>query len=308
MVTSAHEHRVVARVETLLPDLSAREGRVAQTLLSNYPMAGLKTVAELAEQSGVSTATVLRFVKRLGFAVYADFQAALRADLEITLQSPLIRFATAAPEQHGTDGSFFTRYAGVVIAHLNAVQRSVPAAEFEAAVDCLCDLKRDIYVLGGRYSSSVGRYLVDLLKASRARVHYVDGQTQKWPHHLLDFNKSSVLVVIDIRRYQRDVVAFATLAHERGATVILLSDQWHSPVARVANHLIAFPVSSPSVFDSLAVGVVVVEALVGAAAFRLGDSAQERTALLETLRQPFAPAAAPDPTRHLRDTKKGNAS
>lgn len=300
-----HEHQVTARVETLLPDLSAREGRVAQTLLANYPMAGLKTVADFAEQSGVSTATVLRFVKRLGFSVYADFQAALRADLEITLQSPLIRFATAAPEQQDADGTFFTRYAGVVINHLNAVQRSVPASEFEAVVDCLCDLKRDIYVLGGRYSSSLGRYLVDLLKASRARVHYIDGQSQKWPHYLLDFNKTSVLIVIDIRRYQRDVVAFAALAHERGAMVILLSDQWHSPAARVANHLIAFPVSSPSVFDSLAVGVVVVEALVGAAAFRLGESAQQRTALLETLRRPFAPAAAPDPTRDLHGSKKG---
>lgn len=308
MAGSEDGYQVMERVEALLPDLSAREGRVAQALLTNYPVAGLRTVAELAEQSGVSTATVLRFVKRLGFPVYSDFQAALRADLEITLQSPLIRFAAAAPEQQDAGGSFFTRFAGAIAEHLAAVQRSLPASEFEAVVGCLCDLKRDIYVLGGRYSSSFGRYLTDLLKASRHRVHYIDGQTQKWPHYLLDFNKSSVLVVVDVRRYQRDVVTFAGLAHERGATVILLSDQWHSPVARIASHVIAFPVSSPSVFESLAVGTVVIEALVGATAFRLGDSAKKRTALLETLRQPFSAVTASIVEKGLHETEKGKAS
>lgn len=279
---------VFGRAEALLPDLPAREARVAQALLADYPMAGLRTVAELASRAGVSTATVLRFVNRLGFAVYADFQAALRRHLEEALQSPLARLATTAAR--GLEGSsFFDAYAAAMIGQIETVRRTMPAGEFRAAVELLADPKREIHVLGGRYSSSVGRYLVDLLKALRGKVRYVDGQTQAWPQELLDFGRGTVLVALDVRRYQDDVVTFARLAAERGSTVVLLSDQWHSPAARHAAHLLAFPVASPSVFDSLVVGLVVVEALVGAVAARLGPSSRTRIELLERLRRPLAP-------------------
>lgn len=65
---------VLERLKRELTDLSGREARAARHLLANYPVAGLTTVADFADQSGVSTATILRLVRRLGFTIYADFQ------------------------------------------------------------------------------------------------------------------------------------------------------------------------------------------------------------------------------------------
>ena len=111
---------------------------------------------------------------------------------------------------------------------------------------------------------------------------------------LLDMGRGSVLVVFDVRRYQADVIEFARGADRRGATVVLLTDTWQSPAARAADHVLGFPVGSPSVFDVLTLGMALAEALVGAVALRLGDAARERIAALEELRDPFGPDSRED--------------
>ncbi len=282
------EPSVYDRIQELMAAFTDRERRVAQTLLANYPVAGLETVSRLAGTAGVSTATVLRFVNKLGFALYSDFQAALRSQLTETLQSPLTRMA-AARDRADAQASFLHRFTEAVTANARSMLDTLPASEFEATVELLCDTRRQIHVLGGRYSSSVGRYLVDFLKALRPRVGYIDGQTQKWPNHLLDFDRNTVLIVFDTRRYQSDVGAFARLAAERGCQIVLFTDIWHSDIARVAHRVLAFPVTVPSIFDSVAVGFIMAEALVGACAEKLGERSRTRIEDLEAFRMPLAP-------------------
>lgn len=281
---------VLERLRSELPELSGRESRAARHLMANYPMAGLTTVAEFAEQSGVSTATILRLVKRLGFSVYADFQASLRQHLEETLQSPLIRFADRPGADDGAANTFLERFLSAMADQVRALRDGAAgmADEFDKVVQLLCDPRRDIHVLGGRYSSNVGVYFADLLASVRGKVFTIRGQTQIWPQHLLDMGRSSVLVAIDVRRYQPDVVEFAHAASRRGATVVLLTDPWRSPASRVADHVLSFPVESPSVFDALTPGMAMAEALVGAAASRLGETGRARVGTLEDLRRPFA--------------------
>lgn len=290
-MTRPEEMPVLERLRHELPQLSGREARVARHLMANYPLAGLKTVAEFADGSGVSTATVLRLVKRLGFPVYADFQAALRQHLEETLQSPLIRFGQrqdgdkAAPPKT----AFLNRFLDAMTAHLQAMHEHVPASEFDKVVALLADPRRDIHVLGGRYSSHIGAYFADMISAVRGRIHVVSGQTQRWPQHLLDIGKTSVLVAFDVRRYQQDVIEFTRSAAKRGATVVLMTDIWQSPAARVATHVLGFPVVAPSIFDVLGPGMILTDALIGAVADQMGDAGKARVELLEEVRQPFAP-------------------
>lgn len=288
-MTAPYGNSVLELLKREMADLSDREARAARHLLANYPMAGLTTVAEFAGQSGVSTATVLRLVKRLGFPVYADFQASLRRHLEETLQSPLIRFAEREKTVGGGSETFLGRFLASVEQQARAMQAAEIAHEFDRVVALLADPRRDIHVLGGRYSSNVGAYFADLLSSVRGKIYVISGQTQRWPQQLLDMGRSSVLVAIDVRRYQQDVIDFAEAADRQGATVVLLTDPWRSPSARVADHVLTFPVESPSVFDVLTPGMAMAEALVGAAAGRLGLAGRARMATLEELRGTLAP-------------------
>lgn len=287
-MTEQADASVLERLRGEMPALRGREARAARHLMTNYPMAGLTTVAEFAAQSGVSTATILRLVKRLGFPVYAEFQASLRGHLEETLQSPLLRFGERQHRERAARNSFFDRFVETMAAQLQSLRDHVSAGDFDKVATLLADPRRDIHVIGGRYSSNLATYMADLLASIRGKVHTVRGQTQTWPHYLLDVGKGSVVLVIDVRRYQPDVVAFARAASKRGATVILLTDIWRSPASRSADHVLGFPVESQSVFDVLTVGVALGEALVGAVANKVGEAGKARIELLEELRRPFA--------------------
>jgi DNA-binding MurR/RpiR family transcriptional regulator len=275
---------VQERLRRAMPDLSSREARAARHLLANYPIAGLTTVAELAQQSGVSTATILRLMKRIGFPVYSDFQEALRNHIEETLQSPLLRIDQRPAGARRTTDSFFARFAESLTEHVRSMPELISEKDFNRAVALLSDPRRDIYFLGGRYSRHVAGYMADLLSAVRAKVHVIEGQTQSWPQRLLDIGRRSVLVALDVRRYQTDVVDFVEAAANRGANIILLTDIWQSPGSRSAQVVLTFPVKSPSIFDALTLGMGLAEALVGATAGKMENAGKRRIQSLEQLR------------------------
>lgn len=296
---------VLEQLRKTLPELSTREARAARHLMTNYPMAGLTTVAEFAEQSEVSTATVLRLVRRLGFPVYSDFQEALRAHIEETLQSPLLRFGERKEKGAATGKSLLAQTATRMKSHLDALQDHISDEEFERAVALLADQRRAIHLIGGRYSSNVARYMGDLLTAVRGKVATISGQTETWPQHLLDMGRSSVLVVFDVRRYQGDVIAFSEAAAKRGAAIILFTDVWQSPAARDARVVLPFGVDSPSIFDMLTIGMGVAEAVVGAVAERADEAGMKRIEQLEQLRSGIAAGHRGTGRGKQRSTKEG---
>ena len=59
-------------------DLTPAERRLSDSLLRDYPVAGLQSITKLAEAAGVSTPTVIRLARKLGFEGYPEMQAALR--------------------------------------------------------------------------------------------------------------------------------------------------------------------------------------------------------------------------------------
>lgn len=273
------------RLTGLIPELSKREARAARHLAAHFPLAGLGTVAEFAQASGVSTATVLRLVRKLGYDGYTSFQTALKAHLETSLQSPLTRYDM---RRDGPDpaqgGDFPDRYFGQLAADMTALQQGLDRHSFEEIVELLSNPRRPVFVIGGRYSGHIARYFSDLLTSIRPGVTAMGDSQPRWDAHLLDIGRLSVVVVFDVRRYQSDLAVFAQQAAAQKAHVILLTDPWMSPIARVAGHVLSFPVAAHSVFDVLVSGMAVAEALLAAIARKTSTRGKDRMTALERLR------------------------
>ena len=263
--------------------LTAQERKAAQALLTNYPTAGLAPVAEFAERAAVSAPTVLRFVAKLGFLGYPDFQRQLREELEAQLASPLAKPAHKA-RPRSPQRPFIDPFAEAAVANLQGTFRNLREDDFSAIVDLLCDRRRSVHLIGGRFTDALARYLAAHLSLVRPDVRHVPSGIGVWRDRLLDIKRRDVLVVFDIRRYQEDVVAFARDAAARGPEIVLVTDQWISPISRQAKHVLACRVAAPSRWDSSVVLLAVVEALTAAATDRLGEFARKRIEELERLR------------------------
>ena len=266
---------IAARIEAM----PAGERRAAQALIANYPMIGLKTVADFSARAGVSSPTILRFVSRIGFQNYAEFQSALNDELAEQLQSPASRSQTRKP----TPGEQAPLLAAT-IDNINETFRQLAGRPIADSADLLAEPRQRIHLLGGRFTDPLAAYTAAHLSIVRAGVYHLSGQESLWRDRLIDMGRRDVLVIFDIRRYQESLVRLAEKAQKRGVRVVLLTDQWLSPIARFATHVIAGRTAVPSAWDSSASLFVVCERLIAEVTARSGEAAAARLRDVEALR------------------------
>ncbi|MBT5433894.1 MAG: MurR/RpiR family transcriptional regulator [Rhodospirillaceae bacterium] len=266
-------------------DLTPAERRVARTLFSTNLMAGFDTVAELAQRSQVSGPTIVRFASKLGFAGYPEFQRALRSDLAARIDSPLRLYGKSSPEQPG--GELLDHVRDVFVHGLESMFANLPPPEFAAVVEILADRKRPVWMTGGRFTQACAEMLQAHLYQLRPNCQVIAYTPAGRADALLDVARRDVLLVFDVRRYQKDTIALTRTAKAQGATVVLITDPWLSPIADLADHVLTVDVEAPSPYDSMVPSVALVEALVAGVVAKLGKTTRSRISNLERLREGY---------------------
>ncbi len=267
------------RITASLPSLTNAERRAARALLARYPTAGMETVAHFAERAGVSGPTILRFIAKLGFEGYGDFRSALREELEAQSQYPLTR-----PPERDTASSGLAVLGNRLSATIHDTLTMCDRHELQRFVEALSDERRDVYLLGGDFTDVAARHLEFHLRKMRPRVHLVEPNSIRRADQLADVRRKDLFILFDIRRYQRDSVASARLAATRGATVVLITDQWMSDAAEVADIVFRARVDGPSRWDSLIGMVALVEILVQAYDEQVWSRSKTRVETIEAHR------------------------
>jgi DNA-binding MurR/RpiR family transcriptional regulator len=266
-------------VRQRLDSLSPAERRLARVLLASYPIAGLESVARFAERAGVSPPTVTRFITKLGFRGYPEFQEKLRHEVQARLSSPLARYR-GDPQRDSAIGDALESSAH----SLRATRDLLSDRDLKEAVELLADVRRRVMILGGRVSAPLARYLAGQLHLLRPGVGLVDSERSAPAQQLIDMRKTDVLVVFDYRRYQPDTIESARVAAARGCDVILFTDPWLSPASAFARQVLVTSVETGGPFDSLVGAMAVVEAVIAAVLRQLGSRAEARMQSLERLR------------------------
>ncbi|GJF31363.1 sugar isomerase [Kitasatospora sp. NE20-6] len=266
-----------------LGECSPAERKVGRVLLAGWPAAGFETIATLAERADVSAPTVIRFVNRLGYRGFPDFQTALRAELDERQASPLTLYAAGNYRAPAGDGSEEPPGPAGLLAHgrevfTAAVDRTlaeVTPHDLGRAVQLLADPKRRITLVGGRFSQLFAQYLGLHLMQMRDDVRLLPDRPVERTAHLASLGRRDVLVVFDYRRYEDDKTTMAELVREAGGRVVLFTDTWLSPVSTQAEVVLSSQVGAPSPYDSLVPTLAVVETLVAGIIGELGDRAHQ---------------------------------
>lgn len=272
---------VAERIRRRFERLTRAERQLANALLANYPAAGLASITAFAEVSGVSTPTVVRMSKKLGFAGFPELHAALREELQATVAGPIAkhdRWAGGAPDAH-----ILNRFAEAATENLRQTLAQIAPDEFDAVATLLADPNRSLHIAGGRITRPLADYFFTHMQVIRSRTALLPPAANRWPHHLLDMTAGDVLVVFDIRRYERAVLRLAEMARERDVELVLFTDQWGSPVAKLPGHVFHCRIEAPSAWDSSVVTMFVAEAVIAAVETRLWQSTRDRMGELERL-------------------------
>lgn len=281
MATTAPGRSVAELVRDRMPELTASERKLARVLLGSYPVPGLEPIARFAAPARVSPATALRFVAKLGFSGYLEFQRALRDEVRLRVTSPTERFdaSLSALPAEGFVATGFERLARTLV----ETAAGLSAFDFDGTVELLVDPRRTIHAVGGRLTHVLAGHLASQLLQLRPGVDLLPSGSFALIERLHDMGRHDVVVAFDQRRHQQGTVQFVRGAAERGATVVLVTDPLLSPASNVARYVLTFQVGGPPPFDSPIAGFAIVETLVAAVAARLGDAGRLRIERLERL-------------------------
>jgi DNA-binding MurR/RpiR family transcriptional regulator len=259
--------------------MTRAERQLASYMLANFPLSLLGSVADIAQAAGVSGPTVVRLVRKLGFSGYPEFRAHLHEEMGERLASPIAKHEKWA--DIGQRDHPLNRFAASVIDNLSQTLSQQDLRVFDAVSDILADKSRPVHLIGGRLTRSVAEYFATALHVMRSDVTLLASLPNTWPPALLDMSQRDILVVFDIRRYEPSLQQFAELAHAQGVEIILLTDRWVSPTARVAQHILTSHVEVPSAWDTIVPLVALVEALLSAIQDRNWQETRERLDRME---------------------------
>ncbi|WP_187432226.1 hypothetical protein ROLI_031460 [Roseobacter fucihabitans] len=272
---------IADRIQARLDTLTRAERQLADSILQNYPASGLGPISALAHDADVSTPTVARMVQKLGFKGYPEFQSDLREELKAKVQSPIAKhdtWATGVPSGH-----MLNRFTDAVIDNIRQSLAQIDTGDFDTACAQLADTTSRLHIVGGRITHTMAEYLFLHLQMIRPDVIHIQSTSNTWPHYLLDVKPGDTFVIFDVRRYESNTLKLAEMAHQRGAKIILFTDQWRSPVHRLAEISFSSRIVVPSAWDSATTTLLLVETAIAAVQDLIWDDTKDRMQTLEDM-------------------------
>ncbi len=254
--------------------MSEVQRRIAGTVLDALDRVAFMTVAQLSRLAGVSEASVVRFVRFLGFEKYQDFKAALSDRVMERLSTTERSRDISHLSSKGLYASMLKREIDALIsAHddLNEAQIDVLGTAIAQAPA--------VYICSARSSYTLGYYMSFFLSWFLPQVSILD-QTNTY-EELCMAPKGSLVIGISFPRYTRWTIETLSFAHDMGLTVASLTNDLGSPLAEYSKYTLVVPYRQVSFIDSFTVPVSVANCLILSVFRAVGEDARAHLAELE---------------------------
>lgn len=269
--------RIRREIDTLTPELQ----RAARWVADHPGETGFLSMRQQARSAGVSAPTMVRLARALGFADYAS----LRRPFQDEMAGRSLKYGSRASAlQSAPGGTRIARLAQELASSQLEDVRSVQAlntpAQIEAAVRAIAAARR-VGFLGVRASFGIAfqfRYAYNLIARNGVLFDGLGGIVHDQVEVL---DKNDALIAISQAPYSAPTVESVQAAARRGVTIVALTDNALSPLARAATHTLRFRADSVSFFPSMIAPLALVELLLARLAARGGKAVLERLAGIE---------------------------
>ncbi|CAG4890939.1 HTH-type transcriptional regulator HexR [Paraburkholderia saeva] len=262
---------IVARIAERAPELRSAERKVAGLILDDLTGASRASIGALAQQAGVSIATVTRFAKAVGCRDVRELKLRLAQAAAVGQRFLQTNAAADAPELLAT--RIFDELQ-TALAHNHQLLCQAPLADAAAVLR----EARMIYVfgMGGGSTALADEMRFRLVRLGRPVATYQDGLLQRMVASTV--SRDCVVIALSTTGRVPEMVENCRIARDYGATVIALTAP-ASPLAKLADWVIpivAFEtdfIYKPS--SSRYAMMMALDVLVTELAVSLGDESRE---------------------------------
>ncbi|WP_277185007.1 MurR/RpiR family transcriptional regulator [Caballeronia sp. BR00000012568055] len=271
---------ISVRIAAAMPTLTPIHQRMGAFVLANLFRAATMRIDELADAVGASVATANRFARTLGFTGYPAFREALVRGFEATI-APVERLRSAL-QTPASAAEVFDASLAQAASNLQLAQTSIDGNKAQAMVDAILAARR-VFVLGYGASAFLAGLMEHGLTPYCANVQSLAlmGGPSHAARRLFTASKDDVLVAIAFPRYVDDTITLAKQARDHGLRVLALTDSVASPLAHVADLVLAVRAERRLAANCDTAVLAVIEALCDAVAHRAKRSVEAAAGLTE---------------------------
>ena len=249
-------------------DMTPSQRRIARYVFHYVNEVLVATQGQVAEQVGVSEATVSRFIHTLGFSRFNAFKDALAKEAFSDF-STTRRLVDSSDRLQGT---ILSSVLSTDMENIRELLSNLTEEHFEQAVQSLAQASR-VYILGLRSSYALAFYFYFTLRFFSSNVRLLKPDVGDMPEQIIDAGAEDVLVSISFRRYTQLTIQLTKKMKEKGATVVGITDSMLSPLAHLADIPMIASTSMPSYFESYTGPMSLINALMASLALRRENEA-----------------------------------
>ena len=284
-----------ALVQGALADLTPAEQRMARFFADRKEVVLLGSAAEIAEQAGVSDATVVRTSRSLGFESLSALRAVLLSELKGSA-SPGRRLKRTLDEVGDSSEHVLRHVIGVHEETLDVLKREDFARAFSRAVPILAGATRR-HVFGIGPSGAVAQYASLQFNRVGLATSTLSATGIALADQLLPLSHGDAILLIAYASLYREAAVVVRRARDLKVPVILVSDSLGPQIADAITEVLPVPRGRADHLAMHGGTMVLIEALTIALA------ARHRGQALKTLEQLSALRGAIDKTWLKRDVK-----
>ncbi|MDD7384229.1 MAG: MurR/RpiR family transcriptional regulator [Actinomycetaceae bacterium] len=224
----------ISRVDASTPT----ERALAQYFIDRFPQLAFDKLDDVCQAAHTSTASVLRYIRKLGYKDFRAFSQELRAEVAENFDSP----ADRRVKHDGVSGasSMFRQRVNAAMTNLQDMSSLVTDDDFATVVDLVRDSTRTLYLVNSAGDASLIMYFYAMAHYHRDNMVLIPTLALRGSE-LVGADERSVMLVSAFDRSSFAARAALELMRERGATSVLLTNRASSPLLPYADHTIVIP-------------------------------------------------------------------
>ena len=250
---------LAVRIRNRMGDFSKGQKLIAKYIEEHYDKVAFMTASKLGATVGVSESTVVRFATEIGYTGYPELQQAMQEMIRNKLTS-VQRMEVTANRIGNNDilDSVFNQDIDII----RRTMEETPHEDFYRSVDAIVKARK-IYILGARSSLALATFLSYYFNLIFENVLLVQSTSEgEIFEQMIRVDERDVVIGISFPRYSRKAVKAMNFAHNRGATVVAITDSALSPLAMEADNLLLARSDIASIVDSLVAPLSLINALI----------------------------------------------
>lgn len=263
----------IEKINSFYENFTHSHTKIANYLIENMDNCAFSTLEELASQINVSTTTIIRFARVIGYSGYSEMQKDIQSNIQTKVALPERIHGSCDITHNDMLKSSFSN-------DINNIQKTLSAqsdSDLKMATDFIINAKR-VYVLGMRSSFTISYYMYSRLGEIKKSTRLIDSIGMMHPEEIVDATENDLCIAFFFPRYSKITATILSWFKTQHVKIILFTSMNTSAIEGYGDIILPCSISSISYKNSYTAVMCLCNYLIAAIA---KDNYEESKELLE---------------------------